>query len=254
MLQLQLSAGSFWNGLSARATRHRLRWWRAERESGMMMREAAPWLRLWLLCALVALAGGRKQKRAAQRRSSAGAQQKFVQPEIGAPRDSPPKGWVKEWSHPFKGIPPSSAFPLTTVIDDALPQPLLEKLHGEASRFWEHHRSRTFANSKKATIWLGKDHTDAHAPRFFIEEAVAALASLIDVTKFGLGSEVKLAGGEWWVQQMGDTESIGFHYDKDEAMASDHWQMSYPVLSTITYLDQIGAPTLILNQTTPHGK
>ena len=37
-------------------------------------------------------------------------------------------------------------------------------------------------------------------------------------------------------------------------MASDHWQMSYPVLSTITYLDQIGAPTLILNQTTPHGK
>ena len=164
------------------------------------------------------------------------------------------QGWVTEWSHPFKDIPPSSAVPLTAVIDDALPQPLLEKLHGEAGQFWEHHRARTFANSKKATVWLGKNYSDGHAPRFFIEEAVAALASLIDVTKFGLDDEVKLAGGEWWVQQMGDTESIGFHYDKDEAMASDHWQMSYPVLSTITYLDQIGAPTLILNQTTPHGK
>ena len=36
-------------------------------------------------------------------------------------------------------------------------------------------------------------------------------------------------------------------------MASEHWQMSYPVLSTITYLDDVGAPTLILNQTSPAG-
>jgi hypothetical protein len=220
----------------------------------------APWLRVWLVCGLmIVLVGGRKQKKKAQRQSGSGGggarqSQKMAQPDLGAPRESPPKGWVTEWSHPFKDIPPSSAFPLTAVVDDALPQPLLEKLHGEASRFHEHHRSRTFANSKKATIWLSKNHSDGHAPRFFIEESVAALASLIDVTKFGLGSEVKLAGGEWWVQQMGHTESIGFHYDKDEAMASDHWQMSYPVLSTITYLDQVGAPTLILNQTTPHGK
>ena len=36
-------------------------------------------------------------------------------------------------------------------------------------------------------------------------------------------------------------------------MASEHWQMSFPVLSTITFLDEIGAPTLILNQTTFDG-
>ena len=44
-----------------------------------------------------------------------------------------------------------------------------------------------------------------------------------------------------------------FHYDKDEAMASAHWTMSYPVLSTIMYLEDVGAPTFILNQTSPDG-
>ena len=197
---------------------------------------------------------GKKKSAAGKRRQASSAEPQAAQPSLGAARDSPPKGWVKEWSHPFKDLPPSDRFPLTAVVDGALPEPLLERLHGEAGRFWKSHRAATFANDKKATVWLAKADSDGRAPRCFIEEAVAALASLIDVTAFGLSPDVKLAGGEWWVQQMKDTESIGFHYDKDEALASDHWQMSYPVLSTITYLDDIGAPTLILNQTTPHGK
>ena len=33
-------------------------------------------------------------------------------------------------------------------------------------------------------------------------------------------------------------------------MASEHWQMSYPVLSTITYLSDEGSPTIVL----PHAR
>ena len=62
-----------------------------------------------------------------------------------------------------------------------------------------------------------------------------------------------MIGGEWWVQHRGNSETIGFHYDKDEAFASIHWEMRYPYISTITYLSDIGSPTLIINQTTPDG-
>jgi len=64
-------------------------------------------------------------------------------------------------------------------------------------------------------------------------------------------SDIK--GAEWWIQSRGSKEGIGFHYDKDEAYASIHMKMSFPILSTITYLTSTGAPTLILNQTSLDG-
>ncbi|GMH55409.1 hypothetical protein TrRE_jg11814 [Triparma retinervis] len=62
-----------------------------------------------------------------------------------------------------------------------------------------------------------------------------------------------IQGAEWWIQARGSKEGIGFHYDKDEAYASLQMRMSFPVLSTITYLTDVGAPTLILNQTSLDG-
>ena len=57
-----------------------------------------------------------------------------------------------------------------------------------------------------------------------------------------------------WVQRLSATGSIGFHYDKDEAYASSAMAMRFPYVSTVTYLSgDGGAPTLILNQTTPNG-
>jgi hypothetical protein len=48
-------------------------------------------------------------------------------------------------------------------------------------------------------------------------------------------------------------EDIGFHYDKDEGIASEQMRMVYPHTSSITYLSNVGAPTFIMNMTTPDG-
>jgi hypothetical protein len=59
-----------------------------------------------------------------------------------------------------------------------------------------------------------------------------------------------IVGAEYWVQiRRGDADG-GFHYDKDESAASNKQRMIFPSMSTITYLTDGGAPTLILNQTT----
>ena len=63
----------------------------------------------------------------------------------------------------------------------------------------------------------------------------------------------KMVGGEFWVQNRGNVEDVGFHYDKDEAMASDQGRLKCPAESTVTYLGNSGAPTLIVNRTTPDG-
>ena len=62
-----------------------------------------------------------------------------------------------------------------------------------------------------------------------------------------------IAGAEWWVQQQRPRESIGYHYDKDEALASAEMTMRFPEVSTVTYLRERGGPTMVLNQTTPDG-
>eukprot|EP00040_Diaphanoeca_grandis_P029264 m.171090 g.171090 ORF g.171090 m.171090 type:complete len:333 (+) comp31632_c1_seq1:671-1669(+) len=48
-------------------------------------------------------------------------------------------------------------------------------------------------------------------------------------------------------------ESIGFHYDKDEGVASHQMRMVFPELSTVTYLTSAGGPTFVMNMTTKDG-
>ena len=62
-----------------------------------------------------------------------------------------------------------------------------------------------------------------------------------------------IAGGEWWVQRRHTSENIGFHIDKDEGIASEEQWMKMPVLSTVTYLTDVGGPTLVLEQASNRG-
>ncbi len=59
----------------------------------------------------------------------------------------------------------------------------------------------------------------------------------------------KVVGGKYWYQYRGPGDGVGFHYDKDEGMASDQMIMRFPMYSTVTYIEPKGAPTIILNQT-----
>lgn len=136
--------------------------------------------------------------------------------------------------------------------DDALPKHIFNKLLEECRNVgsWSG-EEESFMHGKKPTFWL--DLTTGAEPRNYIEKAVHTLRKEVVPRIYAHRKEQKIVGGEWWVQVRDGKETIGFHYDKDEAMASLQGIMKLPMVSTVTYLTDVGAPTLILNQTTVDG-
>ncbi len=98
------------------------------------------------------------------------------------------------------------------------------------------------------TFWIGA----GCEPRCALE----ALALQIFEHHCG-GSEMRRAarsGAEWWVQ-MKDPSAAGeearqicFHWDKDERAHALHGFYVFPQLSTVTYLSDGGAPTVVLDR------
>eukprot|EP00054_Salpingoeca_dolichothecata_P017790 m.107736 g.107736 ORF g.107736 m.107736 type:complete len:388 (-) comp22595_c0_seq5:359-1522(-) len=112
---------------------------------------------------------------------------------------------------------------------------------------------------KRGTNWLPLtttpgSGTEFEPPRFASEQAIVLLS---DNLKQRLGvdhlRDAGIVGAEWWYQVRSMGTSIDFHYDKDEAKASNEMKISYPLVSTVTYLGDFGAPTLIYNQTSLDG-
>ena len=66
-----------------------------------------------------------------------------------------------------------------------------------------------------------------------VELAIASLAALAFE---GLPPDVfaTVAGAEWWAQRRTGSDGIGFHFDKDEGVASEHQWMKMPMFSTVT--------------------
>lgn len=135
-------------------------------------------------------------------------------------------------------------------LDEALPPALFAALPGEceAVHAWSTApaAAASLIHGKRPTFWYDMQQP----PRNNIEAAVLELRKLIPADI--LGSSL-ITGAEWWVQIRAKEEGIGFHYDKDEGLASLKGIMKHPELSTVTYLGSTGAPTLILNMTTPDG-
>ena len=140
---------------------------------------------------------------------------------------------------------------LFTALDDALDGPLFEKLPSEceAVHSWSTAPVSSLMHGKRPTFWYDM----VAPPRNNIEVAILHLHKLIPSIMLTNDSSSVITGAEWWVQIRANEEGIGFHYDKDEGLASLKGIMKHPMLSTVTYLSNIGAPTLILNMTTPDG-
>ena len=138
----------------------------------------------------------------------------------------------------------------TSIRRAALPARLFEQVQTDAlaiARDAKRPREWKDKFGKLPTNWLAvRAGGGWHAPRSAIEAAVHHLHALV----FGGEPAAWVAGAEWWVQQQG---AISFHYDKDEAMASEQMTMAYPEVSTVTYLSPHGAPTMVLDQVTPDG-
>lgn len=135
--------------------------------------------------------------------------------------------------------------------ENALPPSLLEAVAAAAPAVRVESIGDAFKFGKHNTWWFPLYSSDGSLaqPRSAIEAAVITLFQL----DFG-DALTPVIGAEWWFQeQKGPAEGIGFHYDKDEAFASEHMTMRFPEVSTVTYLSEAGAPTLVFNQTTPDG-
>ena len=101
--------------------------------------------------------------------------------------------------------------------------------------------------SKRVTFWMRTDDPAKHQPRFAVEKAVLEVKKILFPN--GEDKELGIVGAKYWIQRRSQTDRVGFHYDKDEAMASDQSIMRFPVYGTISYLGDIGAPTVLYKQT-----
>lgn len=143
--------------------------------------------------------------------------------------------------------------PQFSCFDDALDSAALPRLvkDCEAVNAWATDSSNGgLMHGKRPTFWY--DLEKHGPPRSSIERAIVDLHRLIP-TEMLAGNKTALRGAEWWVQVRSKDEGIGFHYDKDEGMASLKGIMVHPSLSTVTYLSDSGAPTLIFDMITPDG-
>lgn len=131
---------------------------------------------------------------------------------------------------------------------NALPQTLLDILEPElrAVNTYENNLSG-LRNDKRRTRWFpaGK------RPKLAVEEAIRHLERLVQP---GQG-KFTYAGAEWWCQivDAGPSGSLGFHLDKDEAIASDEHYLVHPEWSSIFYITPVGGCTLIFDQFSPNG-
>jgi len=150
---------------------------------------------------------------------------------------------------------------LAEAFEVDLPDELFDKVLQDCLVFHKHEtneRARAsagggaYVHGKGGTYWrpLFNAQGEFLRPRFHIEAAIQLLYEM-DIGK--KTPHPRVSGGELWVQKRDLNEDIGFHHDKDEAMASLKSTMKFPEVSTVTYMTDKGAPTVIFNQTTPDG-
>ena len=56
-----------------------------------------------------------------------------------------------------------------------------------------------------------------------------------------------ISGAEWWTQVVDSGDDIGFHWDKDYGLEGSRGINVYPHLATVTYLTDVGGPTIVVN-------
>jgi hypothetical protein len=145
-----------------------------------------------------------------------------------------------------------------TAVDNILPRLLFDDVRREANRIWEWEtrtRSDSLRDTKTSTCWMPIDSFGT--PRSAVELAISGyllekVVQRADRAAGGgssgsAGFTSSLGGAEYWIQRSSD---VRYHYDKDEGAASEEQYMRMPILASVLYLADVGAPTLILNRTT----
>ena len=56
------------------------------------------------------------------------------------------------------------------------------------------------------------------------------------------------SGAEWWTQVIDHRDDIGFHWDRDYGAEEEQGVHIYPNMGTVTYLSDLGGPTLVFDK------
>ena len=64
----------------------------------------------------------------------------------------------------------------------------------------------------------------------------------------GIECDATSSGAEWWTQVIDSRDDIGFHWDRDYELEESEGVHVYPIKSTVTYLSDCGAPTMIVDK------
>eukprot|EP00051_Salpingoeca_urceolata_P022936 m.381644 g.381644 ORF g.381644 m.381644 type:complete len:464 (+) comp20044_c1_seq1:42-1433(+) len=137
--------------------------------------------------------------------------------------------------------PASNPATLFRAFDDALPLEVLRVL----TRYGK----ETVKQTKLSTGWFETDSPGGNfpPPQTPIEQAIHLLRD-IDFPGDSFARD-NIVGAEWWFQFRDPGQSMHFHVDRDEGLHDAKRVLRHPVLSTVTYLGDFGAPTMVLNQT-----
>jgi hypothetical protein len=153
-------------------------------------------------------------------------------------------GWERTPIHGEIDGDPSA---LVKVYENVFDEAFLRDLETEAAPLT--HAAGTLGtlrNGKRATFYMTTSDPN-RKPRCAAEQAVMLLKELIYPDN--LDRKLGIHGAKYWFQHRSGDEDVGFHFDKDEGMASDKQIMRFPYINTLLYLTDEGAPTVFFNQT-----
>ena len=128
-------------------------------------------------------------------------------------------------------------------FDEVLNPDLLAKVTSELLMFADlgdiHNPNTNLKHGKKSTNFVDL----GAVPRNYVELAVQEFFDYAFPESFydenyqikhngqrEVYTRADIKGAEWWLQKRSGKEGIGFHYDKDEAFASIHMRMKYPIV------------------------
>jgi len=101
--------------------------------------------------------------------------------------------------------------------------------------------------------WMGAEQFDR--PRNVFEVTISWLRDRVDFPEGWQNAKGGLAGAEWWmnVDEPEQWDDATLHLDKDESLYQKHRMYRSPLKSTVTYLFDVGSPTLLLNMSVARG-
>lgn len=157
----------------------------------------------------------------------------------GQNREQPPQSAQSpKLPFPFLSGELAAAFQL-----DFLPRKYLDDLLDDALQL--HAQAGLLRPGVSVRQWQPK----AKPRRFSIEQLIELVARV----DFPDGVPGEIEGAEYWVEVRKNGGRDGHNallFDKDVGYATNQQQMRFPALSTITFLTDGGAPTVVLNRTT----